>query len=129
MAAAPIHREVPSPVGGGGSSQQKKTELRMLGEEGLMVPCELLGPAHPQAGNLWHLNYVSRQSTVPVLPKQAVLRFSLLVETPIYSRFFCHPVFRSDKCDFLGWELVNGFPRTASLSPELVRGADLPSAC
>lgn len=85
----------------GGSSQQKKTELRMLGEEDLMVPCELLDPAHPQAGNLWHLNYVRRQSTVPVLPKQAVLRFSLLVETPIYSggntdllSFFCHPVFR-----------------------------------
>lgn len=101
----------------------------MLGEEGLMVPCELLDPAHPQAGNVWHLNYVRRQSTVPVLPKQAVLRFSLLVETPIYSRFSVILFSEADKCDFLGWELVNGFPRTASLSPELVWGADLPSAC
>lgn len=82
----------------------------MLGEEGLMVPCELLDPAHPQAGNLWHLNYVCRQSTVPVLPKQAVLRFSLLVETPIYSRFSVILFSEADECDFLGWELANGFP-------------------
>lgn len=44
------------------------------------------------------------------------------METPIYSRFSVILFSEADKCDFLGWELVNGFPRTASLSPELVWG-------